>query len=66
MRFSAYVYRQRSREMLTHFSRLYYTTDVEGTGPQGRLQAQGHVTSFVLKHRGPGHSISHFLQDIEF
>ena len=22
------------------------------------LQAQGHITSFVLKHRGPGHSIS--------
>ena len=39
MRFSSYVYRQRSREMLPHFSRtLLYTISVEGTGPEGRLQ----------------------------
>ena len=52
MRFLVYVFRQRSREMLPHFSRLYYTTDVEGTGPEGRLQAQGLLTWFVLKHKG--------------
>ena len=23
---------------------LYYTISVEGTGPEGRLQAQGHIT----------------------
>ena len=37
---------------------LYYTISVEGTGPQGQLQAQGHLTSFAIRHRGPGHSIS--------
>ena len=30
---------------------------VEGTGPEGRLQAQGLLTWYVLKHKGPGHSI---------
>ena len=95
MRFSSYVYRQRSREMLPHFSRpsLYherrsrffphglsstlsegpghiYITQVGGRigGAAKReevvptdsqfLQAQGRLTSFVIRHRGPGHIIS--------
>ena len=36
---------------------LYYIIDVEGTGPQGQLQAQGHLTSFAIRHKDPGHSI---------
>ena len=69
MRFSSYVYRQRSREMFSYFSRslLYHKRgrriggaakreEVDPTDSQF-LQAQGHVTWFVLKHKGPGHSI---------
>ena len=64
--FSTYVLRQYSREMLTHFSRpsLYHKgggriggaakrEEVDPTDSQF-LQAQGHITSFVLKHKGPG------------
>ena len=40
----------------------HYTTDVEGTGPAGRLQAQGHLSSFAIRHRGPGPIIP---QDVE-
>ena len=36
----------------------YDTISVEGTGPQGRFQAQGLLKWFVLKHEGPGHIIS--------
>ena len=33
----------------------YNTISIKGTSPQGRPQAQGLLTSFVLKYRGPGH-----------
>ena len=69
MRFSSYVYRQCSREMLPYFSRslLYHKRgrriggaakreEVDPTDSQF-LQAQGHVTSFVLKHKAPERSI---------
>ena len=36
---------------------LYYTISVEGTGPQGQLRAQGHLTLFATGHKGPGHII---------
>ena len=32
----------------------YNTISIKGTSPQGRPQAQGLLTSFVLKYRGPG------------
>ena len=36
---------------------IHYTISVEGTGLEGRLRAQGHITRFVLKYKGPGHII---------
>ena len=66
MRFSSCVYRQRSREMLPHFSRplLYHKCEgrIGGTAKREEaapadsqfLQAQGHITSFVLKYKDPG------------
>ena len=35
-----------------YYTISYYTISVEGTGPEGRLQAQGHLTSFAIRHRG--------------
>ena len=108
MRFSSYVYRQRSREILTHFSRpsLYHkrhreparrdgsrprdtlhrlSSNIEALGTlyhkgEGRiggaakreevvptdsqfLQAQGLLTLFGLKHKGPGRIISQMWRE---
>ena len=75
MRFSSYVYWQRSREMRPHFSRpsLYHTGRRRIGGAATReeavpadsqfLQAQGLPTSFAIRHRGPGHIIPQMLRE---
>ena len=67
MRFSSYVYRQRSRENAAAFlptvisgGRIGGAAKREEVVPTDSqfLQAQGLLTSFVLKYKGPGHIIS--------
>ena len=62
MRFSSYVYRQRSREMLSHFSRPSLYHKREGNRPGGTAPGPGTYHIVCPQYKGPGHIIPFFRQ----